>query len=176
MPDHIGVEITGIKELTEMFEMLGVVGTKSVMESAWRKALKPMAEEANAIAPRGPDDDKNESKRLRGSYKIRTRLKASNMAQRGGRQHPAEMFVGSTRPHAHLVEFGHYIVRGGRVVGFSPANATMRVAFDVHSRGATRTFFTLIGGEIERVARRYRRQAERGKLSKGARIAFKVPI
>ena len=177
--DHIGVRIAGVDELNALLESIGTIGTKQAFGNALRKSVKPIADEANQLAP--VDDSSTRpagAPRLRGSYIVRSRLSKSQMRKRGGRRHAVEVFVGSSAPHAVLDEFGHMIVTKGskRVVGHVAARPTLRTAFDMHARAANRTFFRLIGQEIERVARRFRRQAERGKLSKGARQAFRVPM
>ncbi len=208
-PDHLGVTITGIDSLSDMMQELGYIGTRSSFTAALRKAVKPIALEANIRAPRGPDDAKPLNKRLKGSFRVGP-LSRSQKRKRGPKRYPVEVFVGSTRAHAHLVEFGHRLVRGktrkgtilkqhiirdkrgrirrrvileraddatvGRVVGHVPPHPVLGPVMATHGKEATRTFFKLIGDEMRRTARRYRGQAERGKLSRGARQAFKVPL
>lgn len=176
--DHVGIAISGLDDLAKMFDAIGTVGTKQALGNALSKSLKPMAAEANRLAPENDEDVRPAGAvKLKGSVIIRSRLNRSQMRKRGGRREAVERFVGSTAPHALPIEFGHAIVtRDGEHVGNVPAQPFMRPAFDMHARSANRVFIGLIGKEIERVGRRYRRQAERGKLSKGARVAFKVPL
>jgi HK97 gp10 family phage protein len=138
------------------------------------------------------------------SIAIRSSLSKSQMRRRGGRKAPVEVFVGATAPFAHLVEFGHMRVvvergelqerrvkgRDGRlrvrglyrpiikrtVVGHVAAKPFLRPAFDSKKEESTKIFIGTINGEVLRVARRYLRQAERGKLSRGAKLAFKAEL
>jgi len=63
-----------------------------------------------------------------------------------------------------------------RQVGHVSAHPVLRPAFDRQHKKVMDIFFRDIGQSVARVAKRYRRQAERGKLSKGARVAYSVPL
>ncbi|MGB0889858.1 MAG: hypothetical protein ACPGWS_06200, partial [Solirubrobacterales bacterium] len=66
--------------------------------------------------------------------------------------------------------------RATRRIGHVDAKPFMRPAFDRKHKESARLFFKHLGTETERVARRFARQAERGKLSRGAKRAFKVTV
>lgn len=171
----IDVEITGLAELEKAFEALGRAGSKAALGAALRKAARPIADEANRLAPVGEDEDKPANKRLRGSFKVRSTLSKN---QRRGREKRglARVYVGSSAPHAHLYEFGHAQVHGRgqnrRVIRHVPGRPILRPAFDMLKRQVAKSFGELVWQELLRVAKRYRRQAERGKLSRGARAAL----
>ena len=68
-------------------------------------------------------------------------------------------------------------VEGPRAVGgFVSPKPFMRPAFDSTKDRAAREVFKALGLELRRVARRFRRQAERGKLTRGSREVFKVEL
>lgn len=206
--DHLGVTISGLDELAKSLDELGKIGKRDAFKASLRKALKPMAATANSLAPVG-SDPKPPNKRLRGSFVVRTALSRAQARKRGPKRYPVEVFVGSTRPHAHLIEFGHRLVKGrtrrgtitsrriirdkkGRIrttiydrkdnaraglqIGNVRAIPMLRPAFDAHAKQAVRDFLGGIRREMRRVVARYTRQAERGKLSRGAKLAFKVDL
>lgn len=194
--DYLAAEISGIDALMEAFDAVGALGAKSAMQAAARNAVKPIAEEARRLAPRELESDS--PLRLADSIVVRATLPKSQKRKRGGKRHPVEMFVIATAPHSHLVEFGHRLVkardegrtstrgRGARrrvvrvktkrQIGVVRPHPFMRPAFDAKKRQALGIFAREVGKQVQRVARRYARQAERGKLSRGARKAFKVEV
>jgi len=192
----VSMSLSGVPELLEAFKALGHVGTRQALTGALKKGAEVVAERARRYAPRGKEFA---SKRpLHTTIIVRTTLSASQKRKRGARRAEAEVFVGSSAPHAHLVEFGHALVkardegevglrgrRGAkklvpvktkRVIGHVPAYPFIRPAYDATKVQATKVVFEELGNELKKVARRYRRQAERGKLSRGAREAFKLDL
>jgi HK97 gp10 family phage protein len=212
--DYVRVTMSGLDDIEAMFKELGSVGTADVLRNSLKRALRPVAEEARRRAPKGTgtyerrraDGSVETVKRphLAETIRISTRLSDSQMRRRGWKRGPIEAFVGSTSPYAHLIEFGHLLVKvkrgelrkrknsgkGGRikgvgffrpvisrtVVGHVAARPFLRPAFDAKRDEVRELFFKGLGAEVERVARRYAKQAERGKLSRGARIAFAKDI
>lgn len=175
--DYIGIELSGAAELERAFDALGAVGSKQALERALVKAAQPIAEEARRLAPQGTAPKSPHKKRIATSILVRTRLAPSQMRKRGGRREFTEVFVGSSAPHAHLVEFGHAIVtRSGRVVGFAARRPFLRPAFDAQKIAAVKIFRDVLWQEMVRVARRYAGQAERGRLSRGAREVFRAEL
>lgn len=198
----ISVSISGLDELQEAFAEIGDIGRRAAMQGAMKKGAELTAEVARALAPRSDD---GEGKALADSIVVRASLSRSQMRKRGGRQAEAESFVGATAPHAHLVEFGHRSVHarheGGvglvgprkrkreefvktkrltpgpiAIGGHVPAHPFMRPAFDATKEQATRVIFQHYGSELARVASRYRKQAEKGKLSRGAKQTFRMEL
>lgn len=211
----LSMTLTGIDELIAAMHELGETGSRAAMQDALKKAAQPVAEAARILAPRGDGiGPRNKFKpRLADSIKVLASLSRSQARKRGGRRHDAEIFVGPTVPHAHLIEFGHLLVKttraknetrrnfirrrrrkdgsielvnvtgklkrqivSKRVIGHVPAHPFMRPAIDSTRERAVQILFTELGGSVVKVARRYRRQAERGKLSRGARRAFRIEL
>lgn len=198
--NSLGVSVSGLEELQRAFDDLGSVGQKSALQAALKKGAEIVAAEARLLAPRGTDI----GPRLKGkphladSIIVRTTLSASQRRKRGGRRQEAEVFVGATVPHAHLVEFGHanvkttggheWVTRGRgqrvrlkkvalkRVVGHVPPHPFMRPAFDLRRKEAAAATFQELGVAVQRVAKRYAGQAARGKLTRGARQAFRAEL
>ena len=190
------VTLTGIPELLEAFKAIGEMNTRTVLQGALKAGANVTAEEARRLAPVGTDPETK--LHLRDSIKVAANLNRNQKRKRGGRRADGEIFVGPTVPHAHLVEFGHMLVkarysatlhlvkrrRGARwerkqtkrVIGHVPAHPFMRPAFDSTKDRAAREVFKALGLELRRVARRFRRQAERGKLTRGSREVFKVEL
>jgi len=174
----VGIDVQGLKELDEAFTALGLLGSKTTLRAALRKAAKPIAVEANLLAPTG-DTDTLPQKRLKGSFVVRTTLNKSQRRQ-VERTGIARVYVGSTSPVAHLVEFGHLVKsRGPHRKGSTPTSGAsfvqphpiLRPAFDLQKQAVMGEFRRILWGEIARTAKRFRRQAERGKLSRAARGA-----
>ena len=92
-------ELKGVKELTRLLDQLPTVAMKkTVLRNALKKAGSPIAEAAKANVPVVTGG-------LRDSIKVSPSLKPS---QRKGRQDRSvvTVYVGSSSPVAHLVEFG----------------------------------------------------------------------
>ena len=92
-------ELKGVKELTRLLDQLPTVAMKkTVLRNALKKAGNPIAEAAKANVP-------IVTGRLRDSITVSPSLKPS---QRKGRQDRSvvTVYVGSSSPVAHLVEFG----------------------------------------------------------------------
>jgi HK97 gp10 family phage protein len=196
--DFVAVAVSGLDDLDKAFAEIGAVGSKQALTDALKKAAQPVAEEARRLAPVGPVDPSDKSKPLAQTIVVRTSLSKSQMRKRGGRREAAEVFVGSSAPHAHLVEFGHILVKARhegvlamrgrrgkktlqrvktkRVIGHVSARPFLRPAFDTKRREFGVVFFREINGAVLKVAKRYGRQAERGKLSRGAKVAFRAEL
>jgi len=79
------------------------------------------------------------------------------------------MFVGSSAPHAHLVEFGtgpRYQKKTGRYTGSMPPAPYLRNAFDATRRQALEILRDEMWKNIMRSAERIRKKAVRGTLGK----------
>lgn len=177
----VTTSIQGLREMDQALTALGDSTRKSVLRRVLKHTLEPVAETAAALAPRGTRPA-GRRVRLADSIRIKSRLKSrvskARYAKYGRSPYGAMMFVGPSVPHAHLIEFGHQIVKGTRgggnrrVVGFAPAHPFMRPAWDKHRAQLATRFREAIWPEIQRVARLWARQARRGKLSKRARAAL----
>jgi len=110
--NSLTLTVGGVGDLLEAFQAIGSIGTRDALRNALKRAMKPMKEAAEALAPVGTEERSVHKKKLRDSIIIRTTLSRSQKAKRGGKRAVAEVFLGSSAPHAHLVEFGHRQVVG----------------------------------------------------------------
>lgn len=209
--DYLAAEVSGLDELMRTFDALGGPGTKAAIQSAMRKSLKPTAERARQLAPVG-DPATRRGQVLRDSIAIRNNLSRSQRRKRRLR-YDIEVFLGSTDPTAHLLEFGHVLTRGknrarGKVIGQTIVKRTksgrivkverqydgvattgrivgqgfvrpypfMRPAWDATRAEVHKRFLKLVSEEIDRVVKRYGKQAAKGKLTKGAREMLRIHL
>ena len=111
------VEVTGLKELLARLEKFPVNLQTKLERTALRRALQPVLEAAEAKVPVG------ETGNLASGFVIKTRNKKGLISGR----------VVNTAPHAHLVEFGHRLIKGGRIrrmIGTVGPHAYLRPALD----------------------------------------------
>lgn len=144
-------QMAGTDQLIKAMKKLPKSMTKAVMRGAMRKVLLPVKRAAEARAPVG------ETGRFKSSFEIRSTLsKRQRRGQAGKFRGGVVMYVGSTDPKAHLLEFGTVKMR---------ARPTLRPAWDMHKR----KMLHALGGELwkslARAARRLAKAASAGKLS-----------
>ncbi|HXT31375.1 MAG TPA: HK97-gp10 family putative phage morphogenesis protein [Vicinamibacterales bacterium] len=184
MPSQfIAIDFSGFDELEAALDELGRSLAKQVLQKAMKLALQPVADEARLLAPRS--DDPEQKLHLADSIVVRATLNKNQRRLRfraGTDVGFAEAFVGATAPHAHLVEFGHVLVRSVHsqkaqyrhviiayvVIGHVPAHPFMRPAWDARRDQAWAIFKVEIWNVIVTTARRVRRQAESGTISRTA--------
>lgn len=166
----VSARITGHKELEQALDALGRTAGKRAITAAARRVLKPVVKDAKRMAPRG-DGGKNR-KPLHRTIRVATKLNSSQMRGRA-RADGARVFIGSTDPKAHLVEFGHVLVKGRkgnrRVIGHVPGHPFLRPAWDKHKGDLTQKLGEEIWKEVVKVANRWARQARAGKLGRTAK-------
>lgn len=134
--------ISGFKELDSVLLAMPRQLAGQGVTAGLRKALAPVAAAARSYAPGSLDT------RIR----IAPTIKAGQLAQaleKPGRGRKV-MFVGSTAPHAHLVEFGTgpRFHKSGRYVGIMPADPFLRPAWDANKDQVLATLATAIREEI----------------------------
>lgn len=168
-------KLHGIEELMRNLEELPTIAMqKTVIRNALQKAAKPIADVAKSYCPQGPTGN------LAKSIKISTVLKRSQRKGRYTDPKAVEVFVGSTSPHAHLVEFGtverilpkprkveldgHWVEI--KTTGKMPANPFMRRAWDSTKDMALKIFTKEMRNELYKAAKRLAKRAEMGKLTK----------
>lgn len=203
--DYVAVRVTGLEDLESMFKAIGPVGARAALQKTLRKASQPVADEAARLAPRGKGFALGGKFRrhLYETIYVTTRLSRSQQRRRGASQ-GAEVYVVSSDPKAHLLEYGHLLVKATRgaerarknsgkngrikgvgtirpiisrrVIGHVPAYPFMRPAFDAKRDEVFSLFLTSIDGEVQRVARRYARQIVSGKASRGAGLAYRSDV
>ena len=162
-------ELKGVKELTRLLDQLPTVAMKkTVLRNALKKAGNPVAEAARANVPGG----------LRDSIKVSPSLKPS---QRKGRQDRSvvTVYVGSSSPVAHLVEFGtverildepRLVKLGDRWIritttGFVSPNPFLRRAWHAMKMPALGIFADEMKNELYKSAGRLAKRAAAGKLT-----------
>lgn len=101
--------LEGLEDLLEALEMLPTVAMqKTAVRNAMKKALEPVADGYRSKLPWALKPKKySKSKHLRDSVTVTSALKKSQRAEAiRARPDSVVMYVGSTAPHAHLLEFG----------------------------------------------------------------------
>lgn len=173
-------ELVGMKEFDRLLSQLPKAMGKSVIRRALTKAAQPVEAEYKANIP---ESGKARSGR---SLKDKTRVTTVlNKNQKRGRQRDpsrVEVFVGSTAPHAHLVEFGtgprklkvpRKVQLGNNFVlithtGQMPARPYLRQAWDAKKGEAMNILKKELWNQLMKAVQRLRKRAESGKLGKAA--------
>lgn len=113
-------KIEGLQELTKTIQDLSKSLDPDKSEPVILKGAKVIGAEVRGRAPKGPTGN------LKKSVKVKTLKRFSS-------KQPAPAIVAIDRkkaPHAHLVEYGHALVRGGKVIGHVPAHPFFRPGID----------------------------------------------
>ena len=188
MAVRVQFKIDGAKELDNALSQLPKATGKAQIRSALKKAAKPIKIAAEANAPGGPSGDIARSIIISTKVKARQRSQAAQAPAKG-----AVIFVGSTSPLAHLIEFGtqsHDIAikkksvlsDGNTFFGVeiihpgTGARPFLRTAWDAHKKEAVIIFGREVWKNLERTAKRFAKQAQAGKLGKGATKFFRSGI
>lgn len=177
-------KLEGLKELGDTLKELPTVSMqRHALEKALKKGGEPIAQMARDVAPYDPRTTKGyeNSKHLRDTIKVSTLLKRSQRRGNWRDKTSVTVYIGSTSPHAHLVEFGTRErvpkkgpftaeIRPGQIVrvesmGRMPANPFLRTAWDALKIQALKIFAEELRKEIYAAARRLAKKAERGKLT-----------
>lgn len=162
------VSVSGQKDLSEVFEGLPKSLTDSVLRETAKKALKPVAEMAQSLAPVGDTGN------LRDSIIVSTQLTKRQRRAFPHRKGEVHVYAGPSYKlgaggrHGHLVEFGTgpRYNKSGKYLGIMPARPFMRPAWDALSSSVLKTMQEEIWGVLLKAVRRMRKRAERGTLSK----------
>jgi hypothetical protein len=122
---------------------------KAVLRRVGIKALQPMADTANQLAPDDPETGGND---LSGSYIVGTKLNArqAGMARRDQDKAFVTVYMGTNDPAGVQQEFGN--------VNHGP-QAHVRPAFEQHAQSTIRAVAAELGPEIEKTAARARARA-----------------
>ena len=158
----IHMELTGVKEIDQVLREMPSQLTRKVLQSAARKAAKPMVADMKAKAP----ERTGALVKSIGVKALKSRvdnLRAVVVAGvRRGRRYKAY--------HAHLIEFGtsartpkkkkmlafwngEHIVRIGRTAG-TPAQPFIRPAIDAHIDGVKRNYGENVGKALNTYMKR----------------------
>lgn len=174
----IEFKLEGLDEIMYAFDRLPSTSMKKAnMRKAMKAALRPTQAAAQAAAPKGPRGN------LQKSIVVTSLLKKSQRV--GGQDRSAiHMYVGSTAPHAHLVEFGTaerelkkdavVKIKGtGQIISRKAGDSTGRVrpnpflrnAWDA-TKGATFEIFRQhIGANVAKAIKMLRKKKAKGTLS-----------
>ncbi len=175
-------KLEGLKELGDTLKELPTVSMqRHALEKALKKGGEPIAQLARETAPYDPRVTKGyaNSPHLRDTIKVSTALKKSQRRGSWRDRTSVTVYIGSTSPHAHLVEFGTRErapkkgpftaeIQPGQIVtvesmGRMPANPFFRTAWDALKIQALKIFAEELRKEIYAAARRLAKKAERGK-------------
>ena len=169
--ESFSFELVGLKETMDALEKLPTLSMKKgVVRNALKKAALPIKQAAIENCPYDPRVTKGfeYSKHLKETIKISTSLKAS---QRKGRfdKSVVTVYVGSSSPHAHLVEFGtgpRYDPNGA-YRGVMPADPFFRGAWDSKKKTALGLLQQELWRALEKAAKLLAKKAIKGTLTAG---------
>jgi len=187
--DAFRFELFGVKELMDALEQLPTMSMrKAAVRNAAKRALKPTAELYQSALPWAPKPKQYaKSRHLRDSVEITSALKRSQ--KKDGRRVGKDeivMYVGSSAPHAHLVEWGTEerqhktpttapigdVVRVVQGTGRMPAKPYLRQAWEATKNGIMKIFADEMKKEIERAAKTLAAKAAKGTLTKQQRAGL----
>lgn len=167
-------ELKGLKEMIKLLDELPTVAMqKTVVRNALSKSCGPIVEAAKSSVPVVTGN-------LRDSIHVSRQLKPSQRDSNYRDRSSVTVYVGSSAPHAHLVEFGtvervldepRIVTIKGRTVkitttGFMPPNPFLRKAWDAMKSKALDMFAEQMREQIYKAARRLARRAEKGTLTR----------
>lgn len=149
--------ISGFKEIDALLQSMPRRLAGQGVTAGLRKALQPVAAAARSYAPGSLDT------RIR----IAPTIKAGQQGQSLEKPGPGKrvMYVGSTAPHAHLVEFGTgpRYHKSGKYVGIMTPDPFLRPAWDAHKDEVLATLSQAIKEEIAKaIGRRSARAIKAG--------------
>jgi len=166
-------EIAGVKEMMRFFDELPTVSMqKTVLRNALMKAGQPIAQEAIRNVPSHKSRFLGNRRvgtlgRLARSIKVSTSLKASQKKGKVSDRSRVTVYVGSTAPHAHLVEFGTVVrhTKKGKSTGRMTPNPFLTRAWEATKSTALHIFAAEMKEQIIKAARRLAKRASKGKLT-----------
>lgn len=164
------VHVSGLKEVDARLGALGPALGSAAIAGALQVAAEPTVILAEQLAPY--DSDRKKGKHLADTITASTKLKRSQrkFVSRGG---VANVFIGPSAPHGHLIEFGYTLVisrgpRKGQVIKHIPAHAFLRPAWDLTKDEVLANFAAHVHQVIEATARGARVAAAAGTLDRKA--------
>lgn len=99
------MKIEGLKELDKELEKLSRSAGRTVLRNTLKKAAQPIADAAQANAPEDEGRLKASITTSRKLNKSQAKAQRAWSAKNGGKD-ASEIYIGSTDPKAHLIEFG----------------------------------------------------------------------
>lgn len=157
MPFKIKMELGGIKDALKSLDGLKRGVQRRILRAAVTEASAPILQSARGHAPKRTGTFKRSL-----GKKVKTYSKSGTVVaivgprkgyktQTGITRKGKEIFEDPTKI-AHLLEYGHLVVRGGKVVGHAPAYPSMTPAMQENQSRAVETIARRIGEEIEKEA------------------------
>lgn len=119
MADTFTVKFEGADELKKQFQYLVKSVHPDQVEPVLMNGARKLAKAIRNKAPRGPTGN------------LKKAVKAKKLDRWGFQPAPAIAAMDwKTAPHTYLVEYGHALVRAGKVVGHVPPHPFFRPAVD----------------------------------------------
>jgi len=153
-----GVKLEGFDEIEAALDALIEMSTKGTgkgaLQRAMNKAAKPILDAAKAKAPEGPTGNLKES--------IIISRKVTDSARPTQIKNGVGVYVRTTAPHAHLVEFGtgpRFKNSTGQYVGEMPPNPFLSEAFDSTAEEVVNDLGETVMTEIEKTYVRAQKRA-----------------
>jgi hypothetical protein len=130
--------------LGALADEFGKAAGKAVLRRVGMKALQPMADTTNALAPDDPETGGND---LSGSYIVGTKLnkRQAAIARKDQNKATVTVYMGTNDPAGLQQEFGNVN---------HPPQPHIRPAFEQHAEGAIKIVGAELGPEIEKTAER----------------------
>lgn len=164
----LSFSVEGVAELNRILTQLPKSMRRTPLTNALKKAGEPTRALAAANCPRsaGGADDKP----LADTIEVSPRLNPNQKRQHQRLADAVQVFVGSTSPLAHLVEFGtaerfRPVATGSGSTGRMPANPFLTRAWDATKDQALGIIRTELWQEVRKAVQRLVRRAEKGTLS-----------
>jgi len=159
------LSLEGFEELEAALDALIELSSngtgKGALQRALNKAAKPILDAAKTAAPDGPTGNLKES--------IVVSRKVTDSARPTKIKNGVGVYVRTTAPHAHLVEFGtgpRHKKSTGQYVGEMPPNPFMSEAFDSNVEEVVSDLSETVMTEIEKTyARAQKRAAKKAAKS-----------
>lgn len=158
---YTGAWVVGDEELAKAFDAMEDAPAGRAMLKIMRNAAKHMQAEIKKRAPIGPPGRRYRGQPIKpGALKraVQIRSKRRYWAHRSSPEYIVAM-NGGIAPHAHLVEYGHAIVRRGTVFGEVPPHPYFRPGVFVSRRESLYLIESGMKMIIKEVWRRGRRAA-----------------
>ena len=138
----ITVRLEGVDELRKQFQLIVKSVHPDKTEPILMKHARRLAVKVRKNTPRGP------------TGRLKRSVVAKKLKRQFGQAAPAIVAMDRKKaPHAHLVEFGHAIVKNGQVIGHVPAHPYFRNTVDENHDSTLRDVTADLQKLIEKVAK-----------------------
>jgi HK97 gp10 family phage protein len=173
MSDFFKAEIVGATELEQALMHLSRSMGKNVLRRAARAGMRIVLNEVKSIAETRVG---RRTGRFHKSFRMATNVSRSQRgaARRNREFADVQMFVGSTAPHAHLIEFGtrRRWNKNRAYRGQMRRHDVLTTAYRRTEQRMFQTFTGQLGEELIRAAKTVSRRMQSGKLTSADRAAL----